>query len=550
MRSSSQLVVDAGAGHVAGAVFRPGSGGRLVLEEFALEPRPGDPAAEPGWLEGTAKALAAVSARRRMRGPAALAVPGHLTLTKFVTAPAVPAAQRGQVIEFEAAQAIPYALEAVVWDHLTVAGDELEIMLTAVKVDVMENLCAAAEDAGFPVKRAAASSLALYRAFRFNYPEVNVPVLVLDIGARSTNLVLAGPGGRFHARNFPLAGNAVTAALARELQLDFAAAEALKLQASDPDAPVRTRVAKEFIGRLQLEITRSVGHFSWRTGAPPPVALYLTGGGSRLPGLAAALAEIFQVRVEDFDPLRQVDLADPARKAGAADAVQLLANLVGMAAPAPGMAGGEGGLLPPAVRTVRAFRRRQPRLLAAATLLVMALLAPLWHFHRLDRAQAEKVAEIDARLPELRARAERNNGRLRQLAATQAQVTALRRLADARSSWVGLLADLQERLGRIEDVWLDDLTLVRAPSPKVAATKNRPTAPAPGLQLRLQGRLLDPQHPDAKVSAASQARARALLASIATSPFVAATEGERFDTSQPGLLRFDLTLAVNPQHPL
>ncbi len=550
MRSSSQLVVDAGAGHVAGAVFRPGSDGRLVLEEFALEQRPCDPAAESGWLEGTAAALAAVSARRRMRGPAALAVPGHLTLTKFVQAPAVPAAQREQVIQFEAAQNIPYPLDAVVWDRLVVAGDELEIMLTAVKAEVMENLCAAAEDAGFPVTRAAASSLALYRGFRFNYPGVTVPVLVLDIGARSTNLVLAGPGGRFLARNFPLAGNAVTAELARDLQLDFAAAEALKLRPSAEAGSALQRVVPEFIHRLQLEITRSIGNFSWRTGATPPVALYLTGGGSRLPGLASALAETCQVRVEDYDPLRQVDVAEPACRAGAADAVHLLANLVGMAVPASDVAGAEGGLLPPAVRTARAFRRRQPRLLASATLLVVALLAPLWHLHQLDQAQTEQVAEINARLPLLRARAARNHEQLSQLAAMKAQIAALRRIADARSSWVELLADLQDRLGRIEDVWLDQLTLVRPAVPKVAASKNQPAATVPALQFRLQGRLLDPQHPDAKVSAESHARARELLASIAKSPFIAATEGERFDTAQPGLLRFDLTLAVNPQHPL
>jgi len=41
-----------------------------------------------------------------------------------------------------------------------------------------------------------------------------------------------------------------------------------------------------------------------------------------------------------------------------------------------------------------------------------------------------------------------------------------------------------------------------------------------------------------------------LLASIARSPFIAAIEGERFDNSQSGLLRFDLTLVVDSQHPL
>ncbi len=238
MHSSRQFVIDAGAGHVAGGVFSLRADGKLVLEEFALETRSSDPSLEPGWMERTAQALAAVASRRKLRGAATLAVPGHLTLTKFVKMPAVAPGKRGRVVQFEAAQAIPYPLDAVAWDHLVVAGDErdIEIMLTAVKLDVMENLCAAAESAGFPVKRAAASCLALYRAFSFNYPGISVPALVVDIGARSTNLMLAVPGGRFFARTFALAGNAVTAALAEELHLDFARAEALKLQLLQPES--------------------------------------------------------------------------------------------------------------------------------------------------------------------------------------------------------------------------------------------------------------------------------------------------------------------------
>ena len=158
LRLSHILAVDAGASHVAGGVFAAGAAGKLVLEEFALETRTSDPSLEPGWMERTAQALASVAARKKLRGPAALAVPGHLTLTKFIKTPAVAPAKRGKVIQFEAAQNIPYPLDAVAWDHLVVAGDDLdiEIMLTAVKLDVMENLCAAADAAGFPVKRAAA----------------------------------------------------------------------------------------------------------------------------------------------------------------------------------------------------------------------------------------------------------------------------------------------------------------------------------------------------------------------------------------------------------
>ena len=40
-----------------------------------------------------------------------------------------------------------------------------------------------------------------------------------------------------------------------------------------------------------------------------------------------------------------------------------------------------------------------------------------------------------------------------------------RGVAEAKSRWVGLLADLQDQLGEVEDVWLDRLQLVRLPPP-------------------------------------------------------------------------------------
>lgn len=555
MPTARQFVVDAGAGHVAGGVFTSGANGKLVLEEFALETRSSDPSLEFRWMEQTALALASVATRKKLRGPAALAVPGHLTLTKFVKTPAIPTAKRDQVIQFEAAQAIPYPLDAVAWDHLVVADDatDIELMLTAVKLDVMENLCAAAESAGLPVKRAASSCLALYRAFGFSYPEVAVPVLVVDIGARSTNLLLVGQGGRFFARTFPLAGNALTAAVAEELKLDFARAEVLKLHVFAAPADLAEnsaarfavqRATDNFLGRLQLEIMRTLGNFSLRMGAAQPVALYLTGGGSLVTGLGPALAGKFQIPVERFDPWRNVELSDSARISGAGAAAHLLANLIGLAVPATEKAGGESGLLPPMVRATQAFRRRQPMLLGAATLLACALLAPLWHFHRLATVEGERTRELKAHVAPLRAIVERNTANLAQITAVRKEVTALRGLVAAKTNWTGFLAELQDQIGKVGDVWLEQLAVIPADLPAGSGSSAR------GWQLRLSGRLLDVSNPVAKVSADSYARVKQLLAGFAGSPFVSAIEGERFDNAQPGLLHFEVTLAVNPQHSL
>jgi type IV pilus assembly protein PilM len=218
--------------------------------------------------------------------------------------------------------------------------------------------------------------------------------------------------------------------------------------------------------------------------------------------------------------------------------------------PATPGAAAEGGLLPPVVRAARAFRRRQPYLLGAVTLLALALLPPLWHYHRLATTDGERTRELTAQLAPLRVRADRNAAGLKKITVAQEEITALRRVEGAKSNWTGFLADLQARLGEIGDVWLEQLTVVPAPAANLTGTPANTASSPPPLQLRLSGRLLDVRNPVSKVSPDSEARVRQLLAGFARSPFIASIGNERFDNAQPGLLRFDFTLVVNPSHPL
>ena len=208
MRSPRVLAVDIGAGHVACGVFTAGAAGRLVLQQFAIEAHSSDPSHEARWATEIAQSLGAVSTRHKLGGISALAVPGHLALTKFIKTPSMAKEKRGKIIAFEAAENIPYPLEEVVWDHLVVADDgfDLEVMLTAAKFESMQTLCTATDSAGFPAERAVPAALALNHAFRYNYPEVNESVIVINVGARSTNLLFM-EGERFYVRTLALAGN-------------------------------------------------------------------------------------------------------------------------------------------------------------------------------------------------------------------------------------------------------------------------------------------------------------------------------------------------------
>jgi type IV pilus assembly protein PilM len=241
----------------------------------------------------------------------------------------------------------------------------------------------------------------------------------------------------------------------------------------------------------------------------------------------------------------------------------VLADLVGLATRLVVKNEPDASLLPPSIPAALAFRKRQPVFLAAAALLVMALLPPIYFLHRLVAARTEQVHAIDDQLMPLRSIQNRNETNLQQIEAAKKQIAALRGAYETKANWINFFSDLQERLVKVEEVWLERVHVTRAAPADAAAANEAPpppepppaegAAPAPAkpeLRLTLSGRLLDVANPTSKVSPESFDRVKRLLASFTGSQFIAKVENEHFDNNQNGVLRFDFTLVINPAKPL
>ena len=85
--------------------------------------------------------------------------------------------------------------------------------------------------------------LALYNAVSYNYSDEEGCTLVLDIGARTTNLIFVEPRKVF-TRTVPIAGNTITQSIVTEFDSSFEKAEDLKI--------------RELVQRLQREPVKEV----------------------------------------------------------------------------------------------------------------------------------------------------------------------------------------------------------------------------------------------------------------------------------------------------
>lgn len=344
-------------------IFRE-HGGRLRLERRAEQALPAPAAGEDRWLEHTQAALAALGGRIEAAGPVTLVLPPHLVLAKIVRIPRFERARREKVIRFAAEENIPCALSDVVWDHVAASEHELEVMLTAVKLEALVTLCAAVKAAGFKVRRVLPSSLATLAAFRLA-PEVREPSLVLNLGARSATLLMV-EGRRFVGRTLAIGspGPVDDGGAAREL--------------------LATRLAQE--------ITRSILYFRREGGLADPARIQLTGGGAGLAGLGAALAARVKVPVERLDVSAAIEIGPGANDGETVAADPMLTDLVGAAATQLRAGHRVLNLLPPSLRQQENRRRHRPWL-AGAALLGAAVLWPLVDQRR-PAAEAGRAAVV------------------------------------------------------------------------------------------------------------------------------------------------------------
>lgn len=544
MRPSRALALNVGSEHATCVRFRRAAG-QLMIEESASEAFASSASEEVEWYRMLGAAVARLARRVPFHGEVRIAIPGHLALTKAVRTPAIGRSSRQRVIEFEAAQSIPFPLTEVCWDYLSgsEAGSDLELLLLATKREVVAQLGAITQEVGWQPAQALPACLALESAFRLNYPVAEHTALVVSIEARSTHIVMVGQGLP-RVRTMTGGGDLLRHGCTQPAGDPSRETENKRYDAGrDTGTLVQFTAAgttnsatERFATRLQLEITRALAEAEQQDRKLAVEALHLCGGCAQLAGLDRLLHEKLGLPVVPFDPLRHVLCRLPPEQLpsslpGLAEAVGLVADLVEPSVPR------RANLLPVVMQREAASRRRRPVLCVAGMLLAAALSMPIWRFHNEVVTTRAEIAYLDAELRPLRELAARRTEERAEVVRLQGRMDELQRLARAKTYWVRFLADLQDRLSQPEPVWLERLTFE-------ASAAGTPGQPARSTGVAMVGHLLITDDASASAGAEAFAPIQRLLTRLAESPFVAVLSNERFDDAHTGSLRFQCTLAL------
>ena len=254
-----------------------GNHDRFKLLHASSTPLPGDVFNNQTLSNGGKLADALLQVQEKinlLNKKAVIGLPGPSVFTKRIKVPKVDESELLSSVQFEAANYIPHNIQAVKLDYAVikeVGKDSLEVLVVAVKNEIIDSYTDAVMMAGIQVGIADVDFFALQNICELNYPELTDKVVVLiDLGARFASLTVVQRGENLFTSD-------------------------ISLQSKEPKD-------------IATDINRSLSFFWGSSGSDEQIEkILICGGGARNKDSIDALAAKTGIACEVMDPLRRIE---------------------------------------------------------------------------------------------------------------------------------------------------------------------------------------------------------------------------------------------------
>jgi type IV pilus assembly protein PilM len=302
-----------------------GKGGYRV-ERYSIEVLPRDIVSDGNIVNLEA---ASESVRRAWKKLAtstrdvAIALPAsHVITKKIIVAAGQREADLEVLVESEANQYIPFALDEVNLDFQVVgpapsSPDEIEVLIAASRKEKVEERVAVAESAGLKPRVLDVESYAVLAAFHLI--EAQLPdggkgqiIALVDVGANVMNLTVLRNGLQLYVREQAFGGNQLTQDIARLFSMSFEEAETEKRRNNLPEK-YEVELLRPFLEAMALELSRALQFFFTSTQFNQINHIVLAGGCAVLPGVDQVVASRTQINTVMANPFAGMVLSDRVR---------------------------------------------------------------------------------------------------------------------------------------------------------------------------------------------------------------------------------------------
>ena len=464
------VALEIGAQSVAMALFTPAGRG-YTLSRYARRDILLDPVEEGMRMDYVSNAIKEMVAELKVGGSEVRnIVSGQQVYLRFIKLPPIEGDLAEQV-RYEAQQQIPFPIDQIQYSFKelsdTPEGDK-EVLLVAIKKDVLDNLNSQVEGNGLKTKAVDCSITSLYNAYRANHPEETDPVMILDIGAKNTD-ILFSENGRFFTRSVTAAGAFITNAVSREFKMSYRDAEQFKIakgavslgnghtDSMEADEAALATCIRNAMNRLCSEVQRTITHYRSQYHGNPPTKVYICGGGARMPYAQEFLQATLNLPVEFLNTLGIMGVGPHVDVDALQQDAICLGPLVGAAVSAAKAGEFAIDLVPTSVGKDRAEKEQMPKVIIGGA---VALVGAAIFAYNASAAASDAEAALKRALPKAES-VESVNTKLTNVKdkydKTMRDIGKLGELYSMRAAYADIMRQLAERSASVK-FWLSEFS--------------------------------------------------------------------------------------------
>ena len=372
--SQEVLGIDIGRRFIKAVLMRKGKGGIEVLNAALVKieafPQQNEQERMGKVMEALGKTLERFGKKSRR---VALACPGKDVFNRLVKLPPVAKGKLKQIVHYEAQQQIPFSLEEAVWDYHILPHrekTELRALILAAKKEIVQDIMALIVPIKLEVEILDFVPLSIYNILHFT-DEISEdkPVVILDMGAQSTNIIIVEGGEIAMVRSLPLGGDNLTLAIARSFNINFFEAEKLKQESEEKKL---SSALRPILDELLDEIRRSIGYYRSQLRGSNIANLIFTGGGIQLKNVDRFIEENLRIKVTKVNPFAK--LSGPSEILSKFPEPSIFLVALGLGLRLLGEGKIKVNLLPQSILERAEFRKKEPVLIASFALVLLTLL--------------------------------------------------------------------------------------------------------------------------------------------------------------------------------
>lgn len=249
----------------------------------------------------------------------AVSIPEQHVFTRSIKFPLLSDAEVASAVKWEAEQYIPIPIEDAIVQHQVIGRMEeatppqVLVLLIAVPRTIVEKY---AKAMGTLRLKPVVVESEMMSAARSLASKQNT-VVIVDMGAKSTNIAVTKNGVLTFSRSVHISGEAFTRAISQFMGISDVQAEEYKrtygLNETQLEGKISKALENTFLSVAE-EIKKAIHFYKAEGGGDSPQSVILSGGSSLMPNLVPKLTEILGIEVVIGNPFSKVEVDPKAVK--------------------------------------------------------------------------------------------------------------------------------------------------------------------------------------------------------------------------------------------